>query len=243
MLTLPSFEYSFVEIIERLLDKNKDLLENSEYLIVDVRNNNGGTDNCYTQLLPYIMTNSIRSLGAEYLATQTLIDGLQGYIESIKYQKEKQNEVEKYTRQIDLFKKNMGKFVNVDEEDVSIWEIAVAKKSPKNIVVLANKKVGSSGENFVMFAKESKKVKILGTPTYGGLDYASARIFDFGCPEYQLLLPTYRSLRLPDYPIDNIGLQPDIYLDKYVGDWVQFALDYLEKNITQQGSLLHNKDF
>lgn len=35
-------------------------------------------------------------------------------------------------------------------------------------------------------------------------------------------------MRLPDYPIDNIGFQPDIYLDKYVKDWVQFVVDYLE---------------
>lgn len=54
-------------------------------------------------------------------------------------------------------------------------------------------------------------------------------MFDFGCPEYLLQLPTYRSSRLPDYPIDNIGMQPDIYLDKSVKDWIKFALDYLEQ--------------
>lgn len=68
----------------------------------------------------------------------------------------------------------------------------------------------------------------MGTPTYGAIDYASVRKFDFGCSEYKLYLPTFRSLRLPDYPIDNIGIQPDIYLDKTVEDWVQFAMDYLE---------------
>jgi hypothetical protein len=36
-------------------------------------------------------------------------------------------------------------------------------------------------------------------------------------------------MRLPDYPIDNIGIQPDIYLDETVKDWVSYALDYLEK--------------
>ncbi len=33
---------------------------------------------------------------------------------------------------------------------------------------------------------------------------------------------------LPDYPIDNIGVQPDIYLDKSVENWIQFAVNYLE---------------
>jgi hypothetical protein len=35
-------------------------------------------------------------------------------------------------------------------------------------------------------------------------------------------------LRLPEYPIDNIGLQPDIYLDSNVINWIKYAQDYLE---------------
>jgi len=104
----------------------------------------------------------------------------------------------------------------------------LTKHSPKEVLILANKMTGSSGENFVMRMKQSKKVKILGTPSYGALDYASARYFEFGCTNYQLLLPTWRAKRLPDYPIDNIGVQPDIYLDKSVEDWIQFAVNYLE---------------
>jgi len=52
----------------------------------------------------------------------------------------------------------------------------------------------------------------------GVLDYASQRYFEFGCANYQFLLPTWRVSRLPDYPIDNIGVQPDIYLDESVED-------------------------
>jgi len=42
------------------------------------------------------------------------------------------------------------------------------------------------------------------------------------------LLPTFRSLRLPEFPVDNIGIQPDIYMDRYIGDWTAYALEYLE---------------
>ncbi|MDN3691404.1 hypothetical protein QWZ06_03570 [Chryseobacterium tructae] len=41
-------------------------------------------------------------------------------------------------------------------------------------------------------------------------------------------MPTYRSFRLPVYPIDNIGIQPDVYLDETVEDWITFAKEYLE---------------
>lgn len=93
---------------------------------------------------------------------------------------------------------------------------------------MIDKRVGSAAENLVLRAKQSKKVKVMGTVTSGGLDYAAARMFNFGCPEYLLQLPTYRSLRLPDFPIDNIGLQPDIFMDRFVKNWIQYAVDYLE---------------
>lgn len=228
IITLPSFDYPFVDIINDMIDENLNLIENSENLIVDLRGNSGGTDNAYQKLLPYIMTNSFRTMGVEYLATQTLIDGLEGYIKTVKDKMEKEDEIKMLRRWISSFEKNMGKFVNVSDNPFSIQEVDLAKKSPKNVVVLIDKRVGSSAENLVMRAKQSKKVKVMGTVTSGGLDYASARIFDFGCPEYLLQLPTYRSLRLPDFPVDNIGLQPDIYMDKFIEDWVQYAVDYLE---------------
>jgi len=228
IITLPSFDYPFVEIINDIMEDNLSVIENSENLIVDIRGNSGGTDNAYQKLLPHIMTNSIRNIGVEYLATQTLINGLENYIKTIKDKKEKEDEVKKVRRWIDSFEKNIGKFVNVSDNPFSVQEVELAKKSPRNVVVMIDKRVGSSAENLVMRAKQSKKVKVMGTVTSGGLDYAAARMFDFGCPEYLLQLPTYRSLRLPDFPVDNIGLQPDIFMDRFVKDWVKYAVDYLE---------------
>lgn len=229
LLTLPSFDYPFVDIIKDLVESNRSLLGERKNLIIDIRGNSGGTNNAYELLLPYIMTNSIRSVGVEYLASQTLVDGLKNYIKTVQDQQEKQGEIDTVRQWIGLFEKNMGKFVNVKGSAFSIEKVIPSEKSPDNVLILIDKGVGSAAESFVMSAKQSKKVKIAGTVTSGGLDYASARMFDFGCPEYLLQLPTYRSLRLPDYPIDNIGLQPDIYIDKSVKDWCQFALGYLEE--------------
>lgn len=227
-ITLPSFDYPFVEIINNLIEENRNLIEKSKYLIIDIRGNAGGTGNAFQELLPYIMTNSIRDMSIEFLATPTLIKGLESYIESIKDAKESQEEIKETTEEINIFKKHLGEFVNTDKNTFTIQKIDFAKKSPKYVVILINKEVASSGEDFVIAAKQSKKVKVLGTPTYGAIDYASVREFDFGCSNYKLYLPTFRSLRLPEYPIDNIGIQPDIYLDKTVTDWIKFAQEYLE---------------
>lgn len=228
LITLPSFDYPFVEIINNMMEDNLDLLNNSENLIVDIRGNSGGTDNAYQKLLPYIMTNSIRTMGVEYLATQTLIDGLESYIKTVKDNKEKESEIIMVRGWITKFEKNLGKFVNVSDNPAAIQDINLAPKAPQNVVIMIDKRVGSSAENFVMKAKQGKKVKVMGTVTSGGLDYAAARFFDFDCHEYLLQLPTFRSLRLPDFPVDNIGLQPDIFMDRFIADWMKYAVDYLE---------------
>lgn len=221
LLCISSFEDAYVEKIEKIVSDNLQAIENTENLIIDIRNNLGGTYDAYDEILPYIITNNSRGVGSEFLVTQTLIDDVESWFD---------DEVgkEKARRWIGMFKGNIGKFVNVDTADVYIGDIKIAEHSPKQIVVLVNKRTASSGEAFVLEAKQSKKVKILGVPTYGAIDYGSATYFDFGCENYTLMLPTWRDMRLPDYPLDNIGIQPDIYLDKSVKDWVQFAVEYLE---------------
>lgn len=228
LLCISSFEQSYVERIEKLIDENIELLESCENLIIDVRDNYGGTDNAYEKLLPYVCTNNLRSMGTEFLATPTLIDGLQYWLDITPDEEKYMNDKKMVSGWISLFEANLGEFVNTDSTNVFITEVNIAEHSPEQVIILANEMVGSSGEAFVFRLKQSKKVKILGKPTYGALDYASARVFNFGCDNYELLLPTWRARRLPDYPIDNIGVQPDIYLDNSVEDWIQFAIDYVE---------------
>lgn len=230
MIRLSNFSYPFVERIEKLINKSKSAIENSENLIIDIRNNGGGTDNAYLRLLPFIVTNPIRNIGVERLATQGLIDGVTTYKKGLIQKDPKQNisEIKELDSLTDIYKSKIGEFINLNGETVNIDSIEIASKSPRQIIMLSNNGTGSAAENFLLKAKQSKKVKVLGTPTSGVLDYASAYFFKFGCDNYKLLLPTYRSLRLPAYPIDNIGIQPDIYLDETVEDWVKYAIEYLE---------------
>lgn len=101
------------------------------------------------------MTNPIRTMGVEYQATQTLIDGLESYIKTVKDKKEKEDEIKMLRGWIASFEKNMGKFVNVSDNPVSIVEVDVAPQSPRNVVLMIDKKVGSSAENLVIKAKQS----------------------------------------------------------------------------------------
>lgn len=228
LLRISSFNYPYVERIENLIEENISLLESCENLIIDLRNNLGGTDNAYQKLLPYIYTNPVRIMNAEYLATPSLIKGLQNWIQKLPDEDKYLEEKEEIKKEIEFYKANLGKFVDIDSIKVYFDTVKIILQSPKRIAILANKNTASSAEFFIFITKQSKKVKLLGIPTAGVLDYGSVREFDFECEGYNLYLPTYRTLRIPDYPLDNIGIQPDIYMDKYVEDWVKYAKEYLE---------------
>lgn len=227
LICISSFENQHIKRIEKLIEDNQKAIESSENLIIDVRNNLGGTDIAYQKLLPYILTNPIHGVGQEFLVTQTLIDTYQNWLNTTPDDEENLGN-KRYVKEL-MEKSNgrLGEFVHAGRA-VFDDTIKLAQHSPKQVVILVNRRTASSGEGFIDNVNQSKKVKILGTPTYGAIDYGSTLPFDFGCKDYKLIMPSWRSMRLPDYPIDNIGFQPDIYLDKSVKDWVQFAVDYLE---------------
>ncbi|MFP4548142.1 MAG: S41 family peptidase [Fidelibacterota bacterium] len=228
LIKLSNFFYSNVTRIHKMIDDNINLLKTSGNLIIDLRNNPGGTDQAYQQLLPYICTQNIRMMNAAYLATPTLINGLQKYMDDLSQEKKYDADRKRIRKKIKVYKNNMYEFVNMDSSDVYIQEIEPVKESPENVVILINERTASAAESLTYRARQSKKVKIMGTPSGGVLDYGSTRWTDFGSDDYKLSIPTFRSLRLPEYPIDNIGLQPDIYLDESVTDWIQYARNYLE---------------
>jgi len=227
-IKIASFKYDNIGPVKELIEKNKKQIESASALIIDVRDNFGGTDDVYHPLLPYILTNPLRIMNVEFLATPTLINGLRDYaLKNIK--KDTANAIKQIEEGLQEYKDNLGKFVLYDGKKVTIDTISLKTKSPKQIVILANNNVASAGENFLYSARQSKKVKILGTPSMGVLDYGSIREFKFGCDDYTLYLPTYRSARLPKYPIDNIGIQPDVYLDDTIDNWLDFAIQYIKQ--------------
>ena len=224
-IKISSFKYENIAPVKELIVKSKKEIKKSKTLIIDVRDNFGGTDDVYKPLLPYILTNPLRIMNVEFLSTPTLINGLRDYAlqnvpkDSVKARQKIEDDLKEY-------KENLGKFILYDGKKVTVDSIKIQSKSPRQIIILANKNVASAGENFLFSARQSKKVKILGTPSMGVLDYGSIRKFNLECNNYTLYLPTYRSARLPHYPIDNIGIQPDVYLDETVDDWLEFAIKY-----------------
>ena len=97
----------------------------------------------------------------------------------------------------------------------------------KNIAILVDQDNASATEQFLLAAKQSKKVKIFGKTTFGALDMSE--INEVKSPDGNFILGycITRSLRIPNLPIDGIGIQPDYFLDETVlpYHWINFVIN------------------
>ena len=58
VLRIPSFSSSYKKAIDSVLLANKKLITSTKSLIIDIRNNGGGSDSSYREIIPFIYTNS-----------------------------------------------------------------------------------------------------------------------------------------------------------------------------------------
>lgn len=230
-LRIPSFRYENKLVIDSLLKKNDSLIQQFPNLIIDIRNGTGGSDDSYAELLPYINTNQTHSIGQQYFATELNAKGYDFYAEMI------QDSLSKATCQLvaNEMRKNRGKFIDVDFSAIySIAETSHPKlikyDNPKQVAIICNKNNGSTDEAFLMDARQSKKVKIFGSTTGGMLDISNLNCINSPDGKLYFCYGMTKSYRIPDFCIDDVGIQPDIYYQGIYSEveWVDKVLEYLE---------------
>jgi hypothetical protein len=206
-------------------------------LIIDIRNNGGGQDNYYQVLSDLVYTQPFESKGVEFYATA---DNIKLYEDALKNGDIEggEEEIEWSKALLAEMKKNKGGFVvhpsgGMDE---TVTRDTVYTY-PKRVGIIINDGDASSAEQFLLEARESKKVTLFGNcNTAGILDYSNAVPVEFPSGKYELNYPMTRSRRLPDHPIDNIGIAPDVIIPypateqlfNRIDSWVYFVMNYLE---------------
>jgi len=225
LFRIPSFHPSQKEVIDSILEKNHNRIISNKNLIIDLRNNGGGALKCVEKLLPYIYTNPIRIYGYKYLSSplnnrhwENIIKNSANSVEFRKY-------AEKRLKKLN---DNLGSFVvsyinPFSSKDTMYLKLDTIYPYPKNVAILVNENCGSTTEEFLFYAKQSKKVKIFGKKTYGVLDITDMHPVDFPSGDFRLYYCTAISMRLPEFDIDNYGIQPDFYFDRTIQpyEWVK----------------------
>lgn len=209
-----------------------DRITNTPNLIIDLRGNGGGTDLAFQSLLSLIYTHAYYAKGVEELASEGNIAQYENVLKSSRLTKENE---EALRYQVEEMKKVKGSFyIRTPDRWV---ERDTTYASLKRVGIIINGSVASSGEQFLLRAKNSAKCLLFGAePTAGVLDYSSAYPIELPSCYGELNFPSSRSRRLPEYPIDNIGIAPDVkimlkpnyQLYDDVDSWVLFVQNYME---------------
>ena len=174
--------------------------------------------------MPIVYTDPVHGIGVDVLATDDNIKAWSVLLDD-KY-------VTGWTRyriqnNIAEMKRHPNQFISVTSDGTT--KLPGVRPFPQRIAVLMDGVCGSTTEQFLLEAAQSRKVVLMGQHTAGILDYANVREHPFDCLPFTLNYATTRSRRIDQGKgIDNVGIQPAIVLSDEV-DWVEAARKYLER--------------
>jgi len=228
MLRIPSFRIKQKKYIDSLIVKHKAQILSTPNLIIDLRNNGGGSGQSYSELLPLIYTDTIRGLGVEFLSTPLSNEKLLRLAEDTENDFS-DSDREMFKREYEKLSKHIGEFVNLDSVIVDKTYYDTIHPYPQKVAIIINGDCASATEQFLLAAKQSKKVKLFGTKTFGALDVSNMNFAPSPCGDFELGYCTSKSYRIPDMAIDDVGIQPDYYLDQEIPkyEWIKHVTKIL----------------
>ncbi len=225
LFTLPSMSGDYKILVDSMLRTNAQALSSKPYLIIDCRNNSGGSDQTWASLKPYLYTQPVVTDGRQYWASEENAE----FLLQIARKEDTDKQTKKYLKKVAAeMKKRPGAFVGT--MNARRDRPSAILPYPKKVIILVNKYSASSTENLLLWAKQSKKVTIMGRQTAGVADYGNAGVSVAPCRDWELWTPIMRSNRVADgRGLDNIGIAPDVELEENEPDWIVRAREWMQK--------------
>ncbi len=224
-LRIHSFDVSYARAIDSIIKANMTQIKNHKFMILDLRSNGGGSDYSYSPLVPILYTNPVLDIGTDVYSTPDNTKAVERLL------KDNPNLPGDVKKEIDTviarMKAHPNQFTTSNSDD-TITEDSVLRY-PEKVAILINQNCGSTTEEFLLYAKECKKVVLMGENSAGVLDYSNIRPVDFPSMPATLYYPVTLSRRVALHKgIDGIGIPPNVRLNPD-SDWVKEAENYLLK--------------
>ena len=230
-LRIPSFFVSQLKQIDSLVTAVDRKIKQTPYLVIDVRNNGGGSDRNALRLLDYIYTNPIEQDRVELFATEGNIEKYENIY------REAQQDTANYGEGFRTWARNTiermksapsNSYLLLSTEDQFIRNDSVLD-TPRKVAVLYNKYCASSCETLLFWAMESDKTILVGENSGGYVGYGEALVIKTPCFGFNFPGSTTRYKNRRKYEVD--GIPPDHQL-RYDKDWLQQTIEIL----TDEGS-------
>lgn len=222
LLRLPSMlPQHHARLVELLRDQ--ELLKRPDW-IIDLRGNAGGSDGTYMPLLPFLFTDTIRTVAGSIRAS----DAARGHYARF-VNPERPEDAPGWVRDLLAAMDTLHSGFVAGER----WDLVYDSVTsvPRRVAMLIDGSNASSAETFLLKAIQSGKVRTFGRRTAGVVDFlnpAAIRI----CRGGGVLLWAPTSLRQRLLPLDAIdphGLAPDVTIPTDVEDWVGWVRGRMDR--------------
>lgn len=206
-------DFAQSEPIQKMVEEHEALLNSIQNIIFDVRVNYGGNDLFYFPLVGYTLDETVRASqivqSDEAMYTNYTANNCDLWIESLSdYLKQPLDEATRAVleKEIEKFKTNYGVGMKkVEDNEDFVFE---PKGNAQKVFILSDVTCGSSGETFIKNLKHSPKVKVIGRPTMGILDYFNVTTKDYG----NYLFSYSVSRMYEKYHTNETGTLPHIHI-------------------------------
>lgn len=222
-IRFPNFYEKRPAFVDSLLKAHHSELTKADFIIIDVRDNNGGDDAVYLPVLPYVLSGPIQIPNIGVWMSE---GNLKQFLADKDPEQMDKSEKAEYDYLMSL--KNTMFWFNKTEYARTYKPDTVYAPHQK-VAVLMNGKTISSGETFVYRARQSDKVILYGQNTAGVVDGFMVLTKSIGC--FELRYPSnLRARDVAENPIDPYGMAPDVYVSP--------EADVLELSIQHMRQLL-----
>jgi Peptidase family S41 len=224
LLQLPNFSVSSRSIIDSVVSALSKSLSETENLIIDVRNNPGGTSYSYYELIKYAYTKPIYLQSGLFKSSD---DNIRHYRERLNDTGISDGVKAQLLDIIEKMENNKGELISIENSEPYTFDTILT--FPKRIAILANRGSTSATELFILDFRQSGKTLLFGENTGGSVDYLNGNLDQaMPCTYFKYGYPLLKRKGSDKNPIDNIGIKPDVYLAGKEDTWIVQVQKYLE---------------
>lgn len=216
-LRIKSFDVRNASAVDSIVKAHEQDLATKPFFIIDIRGNGGGGDFTYRPLKKYLYTQPVHTIGVDFFATPENVKSFTTLIKEAGLPRDVEDE---YVGIAIAAGKSGQRYYSFGDDSYDTLPQVLAY--PSKIAVLIDKGCASAAEQFLLEARQSKKVTLCGVSTQGVLDYANLCIFKVEGIPGVLDYPTTRSRRIDQgQGIDNVGIKPDVHINFKESDWLE----------------------
>ena len=208
-IEVPSFGVGIREQLEKIIEKDEADIREADHLIIDVRQNGGGSDSAYAPLIRLLGPATYRTQMPDMLATPANIAAWEQLLPDIPERDQKRTR-----ERVARMKAATSDWVPMSEPSVTVTEYTKkdVKATPQSVWIMMGPKCGSSCEQFILAAKQNPRVTLVGRKTYGALDASNVRPVRTPSGKITIYYATTCVRRPQGEGIDGVGIAPAIEL-------------------------------